>query len=158
MREEVARLVHDLDPLLAVGDADMHVQPEDEELADDVLQLLLEDLVPLLLGDLLLLPVRERVRAGGHEPQAIAPQEGRERAAGVRDLPAGLAHVGANARADLDHRLHHLGLHPLLEIRTRGAQERPAVALQLPVAIDDLELFLDADGEPLDLPVHDSTI
>src|SRR5439155_157377 len=47
VREEVARLVHDLDPALAVGDTDVHVYAEDEELADDVLQLLLEDLVPL---------------------------------------------------------------------------------------------------------------
>ena len=94
----------------------------------------------------------------GHEPQTVASQEGRERAAGVRDLPASFAHIGADPRADLDHRLHHLGLDPLLEVGARRPEERPAVALQLPVGVDDLELFLDADGEPLDLPVHDSTI
>ena len=70
MRKEVARLVHDLDPQLAVGDPDVHVQAEDEQLADDVLQLLFEDLVALVLGDLLVLPVRERMRAGRNDAQA----------------------------------------------------------------------------------------
>src|SRR5439155_838392 len=79
VREEVARLVHDLDPALAVGDTDVHVYAEDEELADDVLQLLLEDLVPLVLGDLLLLPVREGVRAGRRETQPVRLEMGRER-------------------------------------------------------------------------------
>ena len=64
MRQEVARLVHHLDATLAIGYPDVHVEAEDEELTDDVLQLVLEDLVALGLGDLLILPVRERVRPG----------------------------------------------------------------------------------------------
>src|ERR1700716_1638308 len=62
MRQEVARLVHHLDATFAVRYSDMHVEAEDEELANDILQLVLEDLVALGLGLLLILPVRERVR------------------------------------------------------------------------------------------------
>jgi hypothetical protein len=57
VREEVASFVHHLDAQLAVGDPDVHVQTEDEQLANDVLQLLFEDLVALVLGDVLVLPV-----------------------------------------------------------------------------------------------------
>src|SRR4029077_12838025 len=142
--------------LLAIGDPDVDVQPEDEELADDVLQLLLEDLVALVLGDELLLPVRERVRPGGDEPEAVSLQERRERPTGVRDLLARFADVGADPRADLDDRLHHLRLHALFEVRPGGTDERLAVALQLAVSVDDLELLLDADREPLNSPVHRS--
>jgi len=80
MRKEVARLVHDLDPRFAIGYADVDVQAEDQELADHVLELVFEDLVPLGLGDLLVLPVRERVRAGRGDAQACGLEQRRERA------------------------------------------------------------------------------
>jgi len=157
VREEVARFVHHLDPLLAIGDPDVDVQPEDEELADDVLQLLLEHLVALVLGDELVLPVRERMRAGGHQAEAVALQQRCERPPSVRDLVARLADVGADPSPDLDDGLHHLGLHALLEVRLRRADEQFAVALQLAIAVDDLELLLDPDGQPLDVALHCST-
>jgi len=94
-----------------------------------------------------------------YEPEAVPLQQGGERPPGVRDLLAGLADVRADARPDLDDGLHHLGLHALLEVRLRRADERLAVALQLAIAIDDLELLLDPDGQPLDaVHIHASTI
>src|SRR5687768_6441698 len=155
MRQEVARLVHDLEAPLPVRDPDVDVQAEDEELADDVLQLLLEHLVAVVLGHLLLLPVGERMRARGDEAQSLGTQEGRQRAAQLEDLLARLGDVGADLRADLDDRLHHLALHALAEARRRHGEERLDVALQLAVAIDDLELLLDPDGETRHLGGHD---
>ena len=98
------------------------------------------------------------MRSGRHEPKTVALQQRREGAAGIRDLLAGLADVGADARPDLDHGLHHLGLDPLFEVRPGGADEGLAVALQLAVAVDDLEFLLDPDGQPLDVLLHSSTI
>src|SRR5436190_2129947 len=52
MRKEVARLVHHLDAALAIGDPDVDVQTEDEQLADHVLELLLDaDREPRHIGD-----------------------------------------------------------------------------------------------------------
>jgi hypothetical protein len=147
MRKEVARLVHHLDACLAIGDPDVDMQTEDEEFADHVLQLVLEDLVALGLGDLLILPVRERVRPRRGDAQARGLEQRRERAAQGRDLGAGFADVGADLRARLDDRLHHLGLDLLAEARRRSSEQRLAVAFQLPVAVDDLELFLNTDRE-----------
>src|SRR5881628_1183269 len=147
VRQEVARLVHGLDAALAVGDAHVDVQAEDEELADDVLQLLLEHLVALVLGDLLVLPVGERMRARRGDAQAGRAQQRRERAAQLQHLLPRFADVGADLRPHLDDRLHHLGLHAVAEVRPRRGEERVDVALQLPLAVDDLELLLDADRE-----------
>ena len=160
MRQEIPRLIHHLDALLAIGDADVHVQAEDQQLADDVLQLLLEHLVPLLLGDELLLPMRERVRSGGDEAETVALQERRERAARGRDLLAGLRDVRADPRPDLDDGLQHLRPRALLEVRLGGGEQRLAVRFQVAVAVDDLELFLDPDGEAWHASddCHESTI
>ena len=126
----------------------MDVQPEDEQLAYHVLELVLEDLVALVLGDLLILPVRERMRARRRDAQADGAEQGGERAAQLEDLRTGFADVGADLRAGLDHRLQHLGLHPVAQAGTRRGEKRVDVALQLAAAVDDLELLLDADREP----------
>src|SRR5882672_1984060 len=129
----------------------MHVQAEDEQLADDVLQLLLEDLVALGLGDLLVLPMRERMRAGRGDTQARRLQQRSDRAAQSRDLVTGLADVGADLRAGLDDRLHHLALELVTEAAARGREERLDMVLELTLRVDDLELLLDADRETRDV-------
>src|SRR5207302_3882373 len=151
MRQEVARFVHHLDASLAVRDPDVHVQAENEELADDVLQLVLKYFVALGLGDLLVLPMREGVRARGGDPEADGLKERRERAPQGRDLRARFADIGADLRARLDDRLHHLRLDLLAQARTSGCEERLAMALELPFGINDLELFLYADRQPRDV-------
>ena len=60
--DNVARLVHDVDPQLGLRDAHVHVGAEDEELPHEILHLVLEHLVALGFGDALILPVRERMR------------------------------------------------------------------------------------------------
>src|SRR2546423_4510583 len=147
MRKEITGLVHHLDACLGVRDADVDVQPKNEELADDVLQLVLEDLVALGLGHLLVLPVRKGMRAGRGDPKPRSLNQRRERAAEGRDLGARLADVRADLGPRLDDGLHHLGLDLLTESGRGGREERFAVAFQLAVAVDDLELLLDPDGQ-----------
>src|SRR5207237_6084093 len=102
VREEVARLVHDLDPSLAVRNADVNMQAEDQKLSDHVLHLVLADLVAVLLGDLLVLPVRERMRPRGRDPETDGAKQAGERAAQPQHLFARLAYVRADLRPDLD--------------------------------------------------------
>jgi hypothetical protein len=91
------------------------------------------------------------MRAGRRDAQPFRSQERGEGPAELQHFVARLADVGADLRADLDHRLHHLGLDPLAEMRPRRHEERVDVALQLTVGIDDLELLLDPDGEARDV-------
>ena len=155
MRKEIPGLVHHLDPPFAVGDPDVDVQAEDQQLADHVLQLVLEDLVALGLGDLLVLPVRERVRARGRDAQPGGTKKHRERSAQGRDLVPGFADIGADLRSGLDDGLHHLGLDLLPGPRPRRGEEGLGVAPELALGVDDLELLLDPDREPRHVrPLH----
>src|SRR5207253_4777628 len=81
------------------------------------------------------------------DPQADRCEERRERAAQSRYLGARFANVGADLCARLDDRLHHFRLDLLAEARARCGEERLAVALELTLGIDDLELLLDSDGQ-----------
>src|SRR2546430_6267507 len=149
--KEIARLVHHLDPRLAIRDADVHVKAKDEELADHVLQLVLKDFVSLVLGYLLVLPVREGMRPSRGDPEPDRLKERRERAAQGGDLIASLGDVRADLRAGLDDRLHHLGLDLFPEPWPRRGKERLARAFELSLGVDDLELLFDADRQPGDV-------
>ena len=149
MRQEVPQLIHQVNQRLAVLDADVDVQAEDQVGARDDLHVL-DDLQVALVGvDVLHAPVGERMRGAGDELQAVL--------LGERDhLPAQVAQIRrrfldglADARADLDHRLVHLGLHafvqlPLalfedLHLDVRAQVERDG--------IDRLVFLLDPEGE-----------
>ena len=147
MRQEVARLVEDLDPELGIRDRDVHVQAEDHERADDVLQLLLEHLVPLVVCDLLLLPARKRVRARAGDAKTLRLEQLGQRAAHLAQLVARLADVRADGGADLDHRLHHLPLDLVAQPGGRPREQRVDVRVELTRRVDDLVLLLDADRE-----------
>ena len=116
VRQEVARAVHDLDGRLAVLDADVHVQSENQVGARDHLQVFHDDAVALVGIDLLLVPLRERMRAAGGE---CAARSARARPMIWRRMSRisslRLLDVLADAGADLDDRLVHLGLDALVQ-------------------------------------------
>ena len=57
--------VRDVDRLVGIVDADVHVQPEQELLPHDEAERVEDLVVALVLDDPLVLPLRERVGAGG---------------------------------------------------------------------------------------------
>ncbi len=66
----------------------------------------------------------------------------------LRDVPPDLADVPADAGADLDDRLVHLGLDAFLQDQLALVEHLLDVRAQLPrLRIDDLEFLLDAEGE-----------
>ena len=66
-----AHPVRDVDGLVRVVEPDVHVQAEDDLLARDEPQLLHEVAVARRGRDPLVLPARERVRAGGADHEAL---------------------------------------------------------------------------------------
>jgi hypothetical protein len=57
--------------------------------------------------------------------------------------------VGAHVGRDLDHRLHHLGLQLIAQRLVQDGDQLVDVGPELPLLVDDLELFLDPDGQPV---------
>src|SRR5262249_21172635 len=83
----------------------------------------------------------------GHA-HAVLAGEADDLGAHLADVLADLVDVLADARADLDDRLVHLGLHPLLQHELALVEDLLYVRAKLArVRIDDLELLLDAERE-----------
>ena len=93
------------------------------------------------------------MRPGGRDAEPDAFGALRELAADVGHLVLELRDVGANLGADLDDRLVQFALDLIAQRRRARRQELRDVRPQLPgVRVDDLELFLDADGEGVGHP------
>ena len=159
VRQEVARRVHDVDRGRAVRHRDVHVHAEDEQRSRQLLQLLDDVLVALAWRDDLIDPARERVRARRRHRQAGA-------IGGRAQLGADLQHLVLRAGStssqmfvpELHDRLVHLALHLIAQRRRSGREQLRDVRAQLPGRrVDDLELLLDADREPVRHGVHRST-
>ncbi len=150
VRQEVPRGVHDVDRRRLVRHGDVDVQPEDEQRARQLLQFLDDVLVPLTGRDDLIDPRRERVRAGGGHGQADAVGRRAQLRSDLQHLVLELADVLADVRADLHDRLVHLALHLVAQRPAARGQQLRDVRAEFPgVGIDDLELLLDANREPV---------
>src|ERR1044072_1756173 len=145
VRQEVARRVHDVYLPLAVGDADVDVHAEDEQRARDHLQLLDEELVMRVVVNQLLVPLRDGVsRSGGDVRFFLAPEPGGDGAQAC-DVVARLLYVAADAGADLDLCLNHLGLDLLAEHHLALIEHLRDARAQLPrLRVYDLKLLLDS--------------
>ena len=153
MRKEVAGLVEHANPQLRIGDRDVHVEPKDDERAHDVLELDLEHLVTLVLGDLLVFPARERMGARAGDPQSLGLEELGQGVSHLAELVARLVDVFADGGADLDHRLHHLALHLVAQLRCSRRQEGVDMRVELARGVDDLVFLFDTDRQKA-VPTH----
>src|SRR5205814_2796225 len=92
--------------------------------------------------------IRERMGASRGHTQADALGRIGEAAPAANDFLAELVDAGADLGADLDNRLVELALGVVAERRGARREELGDVGSKLPGRrIDDLELFLDANGE-----------
>lgn len=130
MGEHREQRAHDRQDLALVLDPDVHVHPEDEHLPTPPLGPVDEGVVPLLVGDLLVGPACERVRAGAHQlhPQRVG--HGPQLTDGALDVPRrtgdGLVDAGddldcVEQQLLLDHRVLGLALWAQLVQHGRGA-------------------------------------
>ena len=99
VRQEVARLVHQVDRRRPSGHGDVDVQAEDQQRPRQLLQLLDDAVVADAGRENLILPVRKRMRAGGRDRQPDALGGAGQLAADAEDLVAQLGDVAADLRA-----------------------------------------------------------
>src|ERR1043166_9620169 len=103
MRQEISRLIHDIDPVFAVGNSDVHVQPEDETSPGDLLHVVNGDSIAVVRRDLLVHPMREWMSAGRSDHPSITSRDRGQLAAKADNLLPRAVNVAANLRAKLDH-------------------------------------------------------
>ena len=146
MGQKVAHRVHELDARLVVLDGDVHVQAEHQVGAGHHLEVVNDLLVARGVRDRDLGPVRERMRAGRRDPDAVLAAQPDDLRAQPGHLLARLADVPADRGSHLDHRLVHLALDQVLQARLAAREQLLDVRPQLPgFGVDDLELLLDAE-------------
>src|SRR5579883_3548684 len=75
MRQEIARGVHEMNRRFLIFYANVHVQSEDQIGPRYHLQILDDDLIPLVRINILLAPVRERVRTRSRQAKAILARQ-----------------------------------------------------------------------------------
>ncbi len=113
-----------------------------------MLQLFNQCKVALVFSDLLVCPMRERMCRSCDDREILALRKLGDYSTQPDDICLRLLDVTTDHRSDFNHRLMHLGLDLLTENHSPFVQNfvdaRPEVARRW---IDDLELFLDADGE-----------
>src|SRR4029453_11603860 len=79
--QKIARLIHHVDGNIAIWNADVNVQSENQVRSGEQLHVLHNLLVTLAFGDELVVPMREGMRADGGDLQSAAVGEFRESAA-----------------------------------------------------------------------------
>jgi hypothetical protein len=148
--------VGDVDGLVGVVDPDVHVQPEDDLLAGDEAQRIDEVAVARAGGDPLVLPERERVRAGRADREAVARGQLRDPPAQPAQLGARLARIRARLGGDLEHRLVELGLDVAAAVRGILEEILDRVREIPRLAVDDHQLLLDAQrvARPGEVRLH----
>ena len=148
MGQDVAGLIHDLDRLFAIRDANVDVQPENEIAARDLLHVVHDRGVAVAGRDQLVHPMRKGMSAGGSNEQAAPGGELGEFAPQLQHLRARTLNVGANFSPELDDRLMHLWLDVLLQRHFAVVENLLNVRAQLArFRINDLEFLLDAKSE-----------
>ena len=123
----------------------MDVQAEDHLPLGDPLHLLEQPEVARLVGHLLVLVARERVRAGGGDERPLLGSGVAEPRAELSSLVERLADAAADGGRNLEHGLEELGLDPLVACLL-GDLVEPGDEL-VALGREELELLLDADAE-----------
>src|SRR4029077_10225671 len=97
MGQKISGLIHDMNCHLAIGNADVDMEPEDEIGARDLLQVFHDRSVSFALGDVLIEPMRKGMRPGRSDFESAPSGHRRELASQADDLLACVADVTANA-------------------------------------------------------------
>ncbi len=146
--------VGDVDRLLGVVDADVHVHPEDQLLARDEPERRHQIAVARARHDPLVLPHRERMGSRRADRQVLARRRLADLGSERPQLLARLGGVPAGIGGDLEHGLHQLGLD--LADRRRLEQAFDRVDELERIGVEDHQLLLDPDrvGIPVEFVVH----
>ena len=148
VRQVGAERVADGHRLVAAADAHVHVRGPGVVAPGDVLEAVLDQPVVRRVDDLLVLPAREGMRAGGAEGVALGVGVGEQLGAVEQELLRRLPEVQRPRRAHLDLRGEQLAGDALTKTRRRRVAQRLEGAGQRQrLAVEDLELLLQAEVE-----------
>ncbi len=100
--------IHHVDPLVRIGQLDMHVQPAQEIALADHLQVVHDGVVALFVGLLRAAPGGGRMRAGGENGEAVFGRHRGDGLAQMAQLRARIRHVDVGRGHHLDLRLQEL--------------------------------------------------
>ena len=115
VRQEVAQGVHDSDRTIPIFNAYMHMQAKDQVGPRYQLQILDHLVIAGIRIDLLVAPVRKRVRRPGDQHQPILLSQPDQVTPQIVEILARHLNVAADPRSHLDHRLVQLRLDPLFQ-------------------------------------------
>ena len=148
VRQEVGRLVHQVDPGLVVGDADMDMHAADQHPVAHIGEIAAELVVARAVAAGLGGPRGGRVAGGGDRRQAVALRHPGHRAAQADELAARLAGAAADAGADLDLAAEIFRRHPVADRLGAFVDHRLGGLGEIEAFGIDEEIFLlDPDGE-----------
>ena len=102
MRQEIGRLVHQIDAQFVVGQPDMDMQAADREPPHDALQVILQIGIAAALGGFLRVPAGKGMGCGGYRRHAVAGRDRGDSPAEMAQVGARFGEAGAHAGADLD--------------------------------------------------------
>src|SRR5947209_8993466 len=97
MGKKITRLIHNIDPFLAIGNPHVYMQTKDEIGTGDLLHVFDNCRVALIHRDELIHPVRERMGASGGDFQSMSRGQFRQLAAKIDNLLSGNACIAANS-------------------------------------------------------------
>ena len=149
MWNKIAGVIHHVNRSLAVYDADVHVETEDEIRTRHQLHVLDDIFVAIVGINLLHSPVGEGVGGGSSDTKAVFAAEADDFAAEFLELVLGFFDVGADRGTDFDDRLMHLRLDALLECDLAFFNDLGVdVGAQIPgLGIDSLVFLLNSERE-----------
>ena len=148
MRQEIAKLVHQVDAAVGRVDAHMHVHPADQHPPHHAGQVAGQHVVAVLVGMGLVAPIREGVAGGRDRGEVVACRAVRHGGAQAPEILARLGHIAADAAADLDLAIEEFRADLILKpVAAILHQAGGRVGQREAVAIDQQVFFLDADGE-----------
>src|SRR5439155_17181785 len=155
MRQKIARLIHHVNGHFAIGYAYVHVQSKNKIRTSEQLHVLNNLLVTFALGDVLVAPVRKRMRADRGDLEPCLAGELGEFAAKIKDVCARVLDRIANLSAELDHGLVHLGFDLLFEHDLAALENFLNVRTQLArVRINNREFLLNPESKGVLLGAH----
>ena len=142
---------HHVDPLVGLGQLDMHMHPAQHVALADHLQVVHDGVVAHGIALLHVVPCRGRMGAGGEDRQPVlGGGAGQRLAQETQLLPRG-RHVGMRQRRDLDLRLQQFPARLPAGRLLGGFQERRrhGAGRRLGVGVDQEELLLDTEPEDI---------
>ena len=142
MRQEIGKLVGDVDAQVVVAQADMDMHAADQQPPHHPAEIALQRIVAVLVGMMLILPVGEGMGRHGKRRQPVLVGNALDRLSQMAEVFPRLANRFAHARADLDLALQEFRTDLLFQLLHAIAHQRIGRRGQIQGFLVDQQIFL----------------